>query len=377
MSLTRRGRLFLLAAVAAWIVSAVGRLPVLAFATAVLTAAVVVGAATVLTARAIPRVSRRVLAKDVQAGDLVPVEIHVESGSRQDDTWVDRLPAGFTGGATGEGVRGGYRVRAGRRGAHTLGPLDVVRSDPFGLVRRTVRGEDRTPIVVLPRIIDIGQGLASGMEAAGDEFEASRASGVGEDDVIARPYVSGDELKRLHWKATARRGELMVRQEEQREHPRMLVVLDNEATAHGTESRPEGWTSSASMEWCVTIAASCVHHLTRDGYDVELLALGHTVMSTPAVAHGGRTDLPTQFLLAEIDPVADIDRRSLARAQGSAAIVLTGKLDEVAARALVANIDALHVTVHMESSRREALEILKIAGWTVVERRNSTLAVAS
>ena len=55
---------------------------------------------------------------------------------------------------------------------------------------------------------------------------------AGEDDVIPRAYRDGDELRRVHWRSTARYGELMVRREEQRWRNRATVLLDSRSISH-------------------------------------------------------------------------------------------------------------------------------------------------
>ena len=75
----------------------------------------------------------------------------------------------------------------------------------------------------------------------------------GEDDVIPREYRTGDELRRVHWKSTARSGELMVRREEHPWRTRATVFLDTRAVAH------RGQGPASSFEWAVS--AGGVHRL--------------------------------------------------------------------------------------------------------------------
>ena len=88
---------------------------------------------------------------------------------------------------------------------------------------------------------------------------------AGDDDVIPRAYRNGDELRRVHWRSTARYGELMVRREEQRWQDRAVLLLDSRRGAH-TGSGP-----SSSFEFAVSAAASIGVHLARQGLDGHLL----------------------------------------------------------------------------------------------------------
>src|SRR5919112_1832725 len=87
----------------------------------------------------------------------------------------------------------------------------------------------------------------------------------GEDDAATREYRNGDDLRRVHWRSTARTGELMVRREEQPRQMRATVLLDTRDTGH----RGEG--PASSFEWAVSAAASAAVHFTQQGYGVRML----------------------------------------------------------------------------------------------------------
>ncbi len=90
---------------------------------------------------------------------------------------------------------------------------------------------------------------------AGDSL--ARAAAVsGEDDIATREYRDGDDLRRVHWRSTAKRGELMVRREEQPRQMRATVLLDARARGH----RGDG--PASSFEWAVSAAASVAVHFT-------------------------------------------------------------------------------------------------------------------
>jgi hypothetical protein len=83
--------------------------------------------------------------------------------------------------------------------------------------------------------------------------------------VVPRAYRDGDELRRVHWRSTARYGELMVRREEQRWRNRAMVLLDTRRDAHS------GSGVSSSFEFAVSAAASIGVHLARSGMDGQLV----------------------------------------------------------------------------------------------------------
>jgi uncharacterized protein (DUF58 family) len=83
--------------------------------------------------------------------------------------------------------------------------------------------------------------------------------------VVPRAYRDGDELRKVHWRSTARRGELMVRREEQRWRNRAVLLLDTRAGAH------TGSGAGSSFEFAVSAVASIGVHLARAGLDGQLI----------------------------------------------------------------------------------------------------------
>ncbi|KRE61540.1 DUF58 domain-containing protein [Nostocoides sp. Soil756] len=158
-----------------------------------------------------------------------------------------------------------YSVRAHTRGVHHVGPLRVRVRDPFGLTLRTAAVSGEGEVVVLPRVVPLGPAgsLGSGMGSEGSVPHMVALHG--EDDQTIREYRDGDDLRRIHWPATARTGDLMVRQEDRPAKRRAVVLLDTRAAGHAGSGR------ASSLEWCVTTAASVVAHLEGAAYAVHLL----------------------------------------------------------------------------------------------------------
>lgn len=159
-----------------------------------------------------------------------------------------------------------YTIVPGARGSYELGPLRMRCSDPFGLAVSKQEFPMTTPLIVTPPAEPLptlrlpgGAGLSSG------ESQAQAVSITGNDDIAVREYRHGDDLRRVHWKASAHRGELMVRREEQPWENSAAVLLDLRRGAH----RGEGELSS--FEWMVNAAASATVRLARDGMAPRLV----------------------------------------------------------------------------------------------------------
>ncbi|GAB3450077.1 DUF58 domain-containing protein [Actinophytocola sediminis] len=163
------------------------------------------------------------------------------------------------------GTRLRYTVHPMLRGIQQLGPLKATITDPFGLVEfeRELAGMSR--LIVVPRVVPLvgvpgGSGLGSG-----DDGSVRLAAGQGEDDVIVRPYRQGDDLRKVHWRSTAKRDEMMVRVEERPWRGGTTVLLDRRAAAH------RGTGTTSSLEWAVSFAASICLHLHRYGQRIRLV----------------------------------------------------------------------------------------------------------
>ncbi|BCJ63380.1 DUF58 domain-containing protein [Polymorphospora rubra] len=214
-----------------------------------------------------------------------------------------------------------YTVRTDVRGRYEVGPLIVRLTDPFGLCElvRAFPSVDR--LTVIPQVTPLPSVRVAGEYAGAGESRARSVAVHGEDDTATREYRRGDDLRRVHWKSTARTGELMVRREEQPWDSRATVVLDTRAFAH----RGEGPTSS--FEWAVSATASVAVHLRQAGYKLRLVS--DSGIDTDADQAGGDGVLLDH--LADVQPtqrgdVAMLVERVRQRSDGGLVIAVLGAL---------------------------------------------------
>jgi len=145
--------------------------------------------------------------------------------------------------------RAAYRLPTDRRGVIEIGPLEVVVTDPFGLASSSTIAAPMAELTVYPHIDDIVPvPHTTGDDPYAGADHPSALGRSGEDFYALRPYVVGDDLRRVHWRSTARRDELMVRQDELPWQGRVTVLLDVRRNAH----------TPASLELAVSAAASIV-----------------------------------------------------------------------------------------------------------------------
>ena len=231
-------------------------------------------------------IDRTMIPESVGVGDTAVVTARVTVRTAvptPPGTWEDTLPRGLGGTATGSfpalasGLRGSqraversYTVTGLARGIHDLGPFALTTTDPFGLARRrTVRGE-RTAVTVTPAVVELPGIPDAGGASGGSRLTVDLHLGQGADNLVARPYQSGNSMRRIHWRATAHRDELMVRQEEQESTPEATVVLDLGVLRWS----PEAMTAPGSdpaFEAAVSACVSVVSRLVHDGYGVDVI----------------------------------------------------------------------------------------------------------
>lgn len=158
-----------------------------------------------------------------------------------------------------------YPLEGNQRGRYQIGPLLVRSRDAFNLVKFDRQFTATSEILVTPRIHPLGtMSNVTGGGGASGETRPQRLGVVGSDDVLIREYQQGDDVRRIHWRSTARRGELMVRREEQAWDPSVTILLDSRASAHGGPGR------ESSFEYAVSCAASMAMHFWENGFNVDL-----------------------------------------------------------------------------------------------------------
>ncbi|TDC35439.1 DUF58 domain-containing protein [Micromonospora sp. KC213] len=222
-----------------------------------------------------------------------------------------------------------YTVRADVRGRYQVGPLVVRMTDPFGLCELTRAFPGTDHLTVIPQVTPLPAIRLPGEYAGSGDSRARSVAVHGEDDAATREYRRGDDLRRVHWKSTARTGELMVRREEQPWESRATVVLDTRAYGH----RGDGPT--ASFEWAVSAAASIAVHLRQSGYKLRLVTgSGADVDATEVAGDGVLLDHLADVRLDQRVDVATLVQRVRQRADGGLIIALLGTLNTTEAELL-------------------------------------------
>lgn len=241
-------------------------------------AALVVGAAAAVgITRVHIDVARELRPPRVHAGSPSTVELRIHNRAtkrtpvvqlRDAVEVIDRTATVVLGPlAGGQRVAAAYSLPTERRGVMQVGPLEVRISDPFGLANLSAQGAPATDLTVWPTV----ERVLAPARTAGDDVDVAAdhpnpLSATGEEFYALRPYTDGDDLRRVHWRASAKRDDLVVRQEERLLQGRATVVLDARIGAFRGET----------FERAVSAAASIVLACSRDGFLVRLVTTaGH------------------------------------------------------------------------------------------------------
>lgn len=163
-----------------------------------------------------------------------------------------------------------YAVSPPLRGRLTLGPSTLVVRDPFGLTTRHLPIGTHDDLVVVPRTWALEPVRSLRAPAGGEGDQPFVIAVRGDEDQTVREYRDGDDRRRIHWPATARTGDLMVRHEDRPGRRRAVVLLDTRGSVF-----PGG--INARFEWALSAATSIALHLLSEGYAVSLVTSADTV----------------------------------------------------------------------------------------------------
>jgi uncharacterized protein (DUF58 family) len=273
-----------------------------------------------------------------------------------------------------------YRVRSDSRGRYQLGPLTLRSADPLGLFELTRSFSAQHILTVAPKVETLPAITPGTVWAGHGEGHATHAAAAGEDDVGVREYRYGDELRRIHWRATAHHGEMMVRREEQTWRSRCRILVDSRAGAH------RGTGPTASLEWAVSAAASSAIHLLNSGYAVHLttgaggapiladsedavldnLAVLRPVHSvTLNLSQAAGDDGAESLIIAIVGRLGGTDAADLARARPATASAVAFLMDTDTWAAG----SGPHAPTGFQDEQQHAASLLQAGGWKVVTVR--------
>lgn len=169
-----------------------------------------------------------------------------------------------------------FSVPTHARGVLRIGPVSVLRGDPLGLFERIDSRRDVQELYVHPRTVILA-GLSLGSIR---DLEGLPTTDLADDDVsfhALREYQPGDDLRHVHWRSTARTGQVMIRQYEQTRRSNYML---------GLSTHPADYADPEQFELAVSIAGSIGVRALTDSLQLQAYVPGRTL----------RTDSPRGFL---------------------------------------------------------------------------------
>lgn len=284
VSLTREGGMYLVIMIAVFVGALIGRSNLLLLVFGLLAGPFVINGYVTFTMLRNNSVSRNCVAR-VIAGETLWVELTLGNRRHWLSSWMlileDRLSSAqeelspralFSRVPPRKERIAAYRAQLIHRGRYTLGPLQISSRFPLGLVERTLLVETPGEIIVHPRLGLLTPAWRRDQSNAFELFQQIRSKAGAFDDEFhrIREYRTGDNPKAIHWRSSARRNELMVREFHQTRDTHLSIVLD---LWQGNLRDPR---QSERVELAISfVATMCVDHCRRSREsEISLAVIG-------------------------------------------------------------------------------------------------------
>jgi uncharacterized protein (DUF58 family) len=268
-------------------------------------------------------------------GDRLRVTYTLRNTSRVPKLWLEifnptTLPAGLPGRALSLGPvsERSWLVRTPltRRGQFRVEPLQIRTGDPFGFFESSAAVGTGVSVVVYPRIEALPLWKLPAANIDGSHATPERTLQTSPLATTVRPWAPGDAFNRIHWRSTARHGEIQVKEFDLEQTADAWIVLDldrSEQLGQGDES---------TVEVAVRAAASIADRAIRENRSVGLTVNAHRLTQLPP-DRGGRQHLKIMQVLAAVDgdsttPLSEVLVQTVQRIRrGMTAVVITPSLD--------------------------------------------------
>ncbi len=268
-------------------------------------------------------------------GDRLRVTYTLRNTSRVPKFWLEvhnptSLPAGLPGRALSLGARSErswlVRTPLTRRGHFRVEPLQIRTGDPFGFFESSAAVGTGVTVVVYPRIEALPLWKLPSANLDGSHATPERTLQTSLLATTVRPWAPGDAFNRIHWRSTARHGDIQVKEFDLEQTADAWIVLDLERAAH------VGQGDESTVEVAVRAAASIADRAIQENRAVGLTVNAHRLAQLPP-DRGGRQHLKIMQLLAAVDgdgasPLAEALVATVPRIRrGMTVVLVTPSLD--------------------------------------------------
>jgi uncharacterized protein (DUF58 family) len=297
-------------------------------------------------------------------GDRLQVTYTLRNTSRLPKPWLEihnptTLPGGLPGRAITLGSRSerSWLVRAPmtRRGHFRIEPLQIRTGDPFGFFEASASVGQGIAVVVYPRVEKLPMWRLPPASIEGSHAAPERTLQATPLATAVRPYAPGDSFNRIHWRSTARHGEIQVKEFELEQTADAWIFLDLDRSAQA------GRGEESTVEIAVRAAASIADKALLENRAVGMTVNSHRLAILPA-DRGSRQHLKIMQLLAAVEgdgstPLSESLMTAAGRLRrGMTAIVITPSLDQSWVRPIAAlrsrGIGAVVITIDAAAAER-------------------------
>jgi uncharacterized protein (DUF58 family) len=268
-------------------------------------------------------------------GDRLRVTYTLRNTSRIPKLWVEihnptSLPAGLPGRAIplGPQTERSWLVRTPltRRGHFRIEPLQIRTGDPFGFFESSAAVGTGVTAIVYPRIEPLPLWRIPAASIEGSHASPERTLQTSPLAMTVRPWAPGDAFNRIHWRSTARHGEIQVKEFEMERTADVWIMLDLERASQ------VGRGDESTIEVAVRAAASVADKAIKENRAVGLTVNAHRLVQLQP-DRGGRQHLKVMQLLAAVEgdgttPLSEAIVATVPRIRrGMTAVVITPSLD--------------------------------------------------
>lgn len=213
-----------------------------------------------------------------------------------------------------------------RRGTYRIEPMVVRTGDPFGFFEAAATVGRPTVVTVFPRVVPLPRWRLPNANLEGTHSAPERTLQTTPLATAVRPYAPGDSFNRIHWRSTARLGEIQVKEFDLEQTADVWLFVDLDCSVQTGEG------DASTLEELLRIAASIAHDAIIENRAVGLTTSGHRTVSIPA-DRGPRQRQKIMQLLAAVDgdgntPLAELLLNGLPLLRrGMTAVIVTPSRD--------------------------------------------------
>jgi uncharacterized protein (DUF58 family) len=209
-----------------------------------------------------------------------------------------------------------------RRGTFRIEPMIVQTGDPFGFFEAAATVGRSTVVTVFPRVIPLPRWRLPSANLEGNHSTPERAVQTTPLATTVRPYAPGDSFNRIHWRTTARLGEIQVKEFDLEQTADVWLYVDLDADIQCGEG------DTSTVEESLRVAASIAHVALAENRAVGVTTSGHRIVNIPA-DRGPRQRQKIMQLFAAVEgdgrtPLAEVLLMGLPKLRrGMTAVVIT------------------------------------------------------